>query len=617
MNEEDIRAALRPLRYGAEPRPEFRRQLMATLTNAHDEEAPKPHRRRLVRGLAAGVAAIAVVTFAVAGPPGPEPDGTGPLVNPSDPSASTSSTTTSPSIDSSTTTTIDPTRIAVDANGYGLGRLPDGTPFRVSVVESVTGISAGIVMEADDGSRQRIGIVAFGSGRANSTRFNVESSSFTIPSGDWTVFVHLDDEITEQLSDPGGLIDLIEPTADSGLPALSLTPPLAWATNEDIPLHMEVSFETFVVRTGCGQLAVACSATGAVQVIPMDRVVSPGGPPWQDRPVFIESSAPRPTTDSGYIDPGPLTPRGNHDVLWTGDEMIVWGGSDGDSGPVLTDGAAYDPDTATWRMLAPAPFSSPLHTRAVWAGDTMIVVSAEGVFGYDPAVDAWTRLGDGRRPPFGRGFVLWDGKQVIMWTGDGVALFSSFDNQWYDLPDVPIGFPEPYRGALINGGSVTAIGNPDARCVGRRIFRAETFDRWTEIPAPDLATPQYSDCSYPNQTAAVDGSDLVVWDDETHPTLRWDGTAWFEVDTIPLGGTEGPQGPVPLGSDRFLVPRWGVGAIFNGVTNLWTEVALPGLGEAHDMVWTGTEVLMWGATCCYGAGDAPFTIDAWRWTPPS
>lgn len=535
------------------------------------------------------------------------------------PEASPSTVTTvAPAVsspnDPSPPTSIDPTRLPVDANGLALGRLPDGTPFRVSIVEPVTGISAGIVMEAEDGSRSAIGIVSFVPGRADSTRFDLASSTFTIPSGDWTVYVDLYDEITEQVSDPGGLIDLIE-TAYTGLPALSLSPPLAWARNQDLPLHMEVYFETFVVRAGCGQLAVACSATGAVQVIPMDRVVSPS-PAWQDRPIFIESPLPRLSNDPAYIDRGPLTPRGNHDVLWTGREMIVWGGSDTDSGPVLTDGAAYDPDTASWRMLAPAPFTSPLHTRAVWAGDTMIVVSPDGVFGYAPDDDEWTRLGDGRRPPFERGFILWDGKQVVMWTGEGVALFSLFENQWHDLPDVPNGFPEPNRGALINDGPVTAIGNPDARCVGRRIFQADTFDRWTEIPAPDLSTPQHSDCSYPNQTAIL-GYDLVVWDNETHPTLRWDGTTWFEVDTIPLAGTEGPQGPVRLGSDRFLVPQGRAGAVFDGATNRWIEVALPGAGVAHDMIWTGTEVLMWGPTWRYGAGDVPSTIDAWRWTPPS
>lgn len=575
-----------------------------------------PHHRRLVGGLAVVVAATAMVTLAISGSPlqDPEPDGTVPLASPSEPSVSTSSATTSTSIVSSSTTTVDPWRLPVDANGFGLGRLPDGTPFRVSIVEPVTGVSAGIVVEADDGSRQRIGLVRFARGRADTTSFDFASSTFTIPSGDWTVYVDLDDEIAEQLSDPGGLIDVMEPTAVSGLPALSLSPPLAWATNKDIPHHMEVTFETFVVRVGCGEWAVACSTTGAVQVIPMDRVVSPG-PPWQDRSVFIESSAARPSTDPSYLDRGPLTPRGNHDVLWTGDEMIVWGGSDRDSRPVLTDGAAYDPETATWRMLAPAPFDSPLHTRAVWAGEAMIVVSAEGVFGYTPDVDEWTRLGDGRRPLFERGFILWDGKQVIMWTGEGVGLFSLFDNQWHDLPDVPVGFPEPYRGALINDGSLTAIGNPDARCIGRRIFQAHTFDRWTEVPAPDLATEVFSDCSYPNQTAVL-GSDLVVWDNESHPTLRWDGTTWFEVDTIPLGGMEGPQGPVRLGNDRFLVPQWRAGAIFDGATNQWTAVTLPGMGITHDMVWTGTEVLMWGATCCYGAGDVPFTNDAWRWSPP-
>lgn len=68
--------------------------------------------------------------------------------------------------------------------------------------------------------------------------------------------------------------------------------------------------------------------------------------------------------------------------------------------------------------------------------------------------------------------------------------------------------------------------------------------------------------------------------------------------------------------DRILVPQYPTGAIFDPATSAWTLVDLPGHGHDADMVWTGEEILMWGATCCYGATDPTFRIDAWRWTPP-
>lgn len=52
------------------------------------------------------------------------------------------------------------------------------------------------------------------------------------------------------------------------------------------------------------------------------------------------------------VAPSPLSPRADHSVVWTGREMIVWGGDAG--GSYFADGAAYDPRRDTWRKIAPA-----------------------------------------------------------------------------------------------------------------------------------------------------------------------------------------------------------------------------------------------------------------------
>ena len=46
--------------------------------------------------------------------------------------------------------------------------------------------------------------------------------------------------------------------------------------------------------------------------------------------------------------PSPLVARFAPISLWTGDELIVWGGHDL-AGDEYVDGAAYDPITDTWR----------------------------------------------------------------------------------------------------------------------------------------------------------------------------------------------------------------------------------------------------------------------------
>lgn len=88
-------------------------------------------------------------------------------------------------------------------------------------------------------------------------------------------------------------------------------------------------------------------------------------------------------------------------VVWTGEEFLVWGGGTGDqaNGGVRDEGAAYDPGTDTWRMLAPSPLEARERHTAVWTGEEMVVWGGtrhhHGVGGlhdgarYDPETDAW------------------------------------------------------------------------------------------------------------------------------------------------------------------------------------------------------------------------------------
>ena len=62
-----------------------------------------------------------------------------------------------------------------------------------------------------------------------------------------------------------------------------------------------------------------------------------------------------------------------HTAIWTGTEMIVWGGGAG-SGKILNDGWRYNPTTDSWVPLssAGAPSAWVMHT-AIWTGTEMIV----------------------------------------------------------------------------------------------------------------------------------------------------------------------------------------------------------------------------------------------------
>ena len=82
--------------------------------------------------------------------------------------------------------------------------------------------------------------------------------------------------------------------------------------------------------------------------------------------------------------------RYGHTAVWTGSQMIVWGGWDASINPLRT-GGLYDPVSDTWvdTGILGAPAGRAHHT-AVWTGEEMIVWGGElwQWYGFDdPACD--------------------------------------------------------------------------------------------------------------------------------------------------------------------------------------------------------------------------------------
>src|SRR5437868_10737109 len=78
-------------------------------------------------------------------------------------------------------------------------------------------------------------------------------------------------------------------------------------------------------------------------------------------------------TWSAITSTGAPSARSNHTAIWTGKEMIVWGGTSL-AATGLGDGARYDPRTNSWTPVsaAGAPSARYRHT-AVWTGREMII----------------------------------------------------------------------------------------------------------------------------------------------------------------------------------------------------------------------------------------------------
>jgi len=269
--------------------------------------------------------------------------------------------------------------------------------------------------------------------------------------------------------------------------------------------------------------------------------------------------------------------RLSHTAIWTGTEMIVWGGWD-DIGAFNT-GGRYDPASDTWTATStenacPAPRGS--HT-AVWTGTEMIVwggVDWDGTTTYfntggryDPSADLWTPTSTGNACPSARcGHTgIWTGAEMIVWGGiegnSGLntgGKYSLESDSWKGTStESPCPSPRTNHTAVWTGSEMVVWGGLD-NLGGRYDPRS---DSW--IPVSPFA-----DCSWgrSDHTAVWAGEEMIVWG------------GWSPVCP--------PAGPLNTGG-RYdpLADTW-----------TWTSsgVRCPSARYGHSAVWTGTEMIVWG-----------------------
>lgn len=158
------------------------------------------------------------------------------------------------------------------------------------------------------------------------------------------------------------------------------------------------------------------------------------------------------TLDFEPLPASPLAPRESPANVWTGQELVVWGGAAGTQPDPTSfgDGAAYDPATGRWRQLPPAPLSPRSGPAAVWTGEEMIVWGGGGnesgleLFtdgaAYDPATDSWRAIpsAPARAAQWG-GRGVWAAGRMVVGSGSGpdggistpnVAVFDPASGAW-------------------------------------------------------------------------------------------------------------------------------------------------------------------------------------------
>src|SRR5205807_392303 len=293
---------------------------------------------------------------------------------------------------------------------------------------------------------------------------------------------------------------------------------------------------------------------------------------------------------------GPPLGRESHTAVWTGSEMIVWGGYTFISGSgYLNTGGRYNPGidswTATTTMNAPAGRSG--HT-AVWTGSEMIVWGGNFVDNtggrYNPGTDSWTATTTVDAAS-GREFhtAVWSGSEMIVWGGYDESFnyptiggrYNPSTNVWTTTTtnNAPTG--RKHHTTLWTGGAMIVWGGDDSSSL------LNTGGRYNPI------TNSWTATSTAGAPVARNG----------HTTV-WSGT-----EMIVWGGNIGPY---PYYSNT--------GVRYNSTTDTWTPSSTPGERKYHTAVWTGSEMIVWGG---YAGGDnfldtggkyVPSTDD---WTPTS
>ena len=131
----------------------------------------------------------------------------------------------------------------------------------------------------------------------------------------------------------------------------------------------------------------------------------------------------------------PIPGRLGASTVWTGREMIVWGGvarSVGGQAASRSDGAAYNPTTGKWRKIANAPFGvvGGGGPAAAWTGSRMVIFVGNSPDGpsasamYDPRSNTWGRLPKGPLGVREQYSSVWTGRELLIFgghSGDGYA----------------------------------------------------------------------------------------------------------------------------------------------------------------------------------------------------
>jgi N-acetylneuraminic acid mutarotase len=261
--------------------------------------------------------------------------------------------------------------------------------------------------------------------------------------------------------------------------------------------------------------------------------------------------------------------RAYHTAVWTGSEMIVWGGYDGNN--YFNTGGRYNPSTDSWTSTntANAPTARYVHT-AVWTGSEMIVWGGYNTGNsfntggrYNPSTDSWTATSTTNEPAARTGHTaVWTGSKMIVWGGDsGIRLNTG----------------GRYNPSMDSWTATSTINAPEARNSHTAVWTDSEMIVWggydgnNELNTGGRYNPSTDSWTATNVSNAPSARD-------EHPAV-WTGT-----EMIIWGGHSNDVG------------EFNTGGRYDPSMDSWaatTTANAPSARTSHTAVWSGSEMIIW------------------------
>ena len=322
------------------------------------------------------------------------------------------------------------------------------------------------------------------------------------------------------------------------------------------------------------------------------------------------------------------TARRGHNAVWTGSEMIVWGGLSQDFAEINT-GGRYDPATDSWTAtsIANAPNARWLHST-VWTGSEMIVWGGSGnnIYlnsggRYNPITDTWTATSM-VNVPIARDYHtgVWTGSEMIIWGGSecgGCILntggrYNPTNDNWRPTSTVNAPTARFVNTALWTGSEMIVWGGSDLMNYLHTGGRYNpNIDSWTPTGLTNVPLGRIG------HTAVWTGVEMIVWGGEdelfkpTNTGGRYDPStgSWILTTIVNAPSPRAGQTGVWTGNEMIV---WGgndtsgdfnTGGRYNAGTDSWTSTTTanaPLARNSHTAVWTGREMIVWGGSATSG-----------------